>query len=104
MSYAGGKLYGKCGSRYIPLIMTSEDVDRLQLELQNREREIEELRRWTSVNGVLALVDERDHWKAAHDEVCRKLAFEIESRDENARLADEWKAEAERWRSLQYPQ
>lgn len=37
------------------------------------ERERNELRRWTSVNGVLALVDERDHWKA-EAERWRKVA------------------------------
>ena len=38
-----GKLYGKHGRAYIPLIMTSEDVDRLHLDLQSRERELAEV-------------------------------------------------------------
>ena len=39
-----GKLYGKMGRRMIPLTLTSENVDRMQLAIQDHEREIEELR------------------------------------------------------------
>ncbi len=38
-----GKLYGKMGRRLIPLTLTSEDVDRMQLAIQDRERQIEEM-------------------------------------------------------------
>ena len=37
-----GKLYGKMGRHLIPLTLTSEDVDRMQLAIQDRERQIEE--------------------------------------------------------------
>ena len=61
MEYTG-KLYGKIGRRMIPLTLTSEDVDAMQLDLQSREREIEELR-----EAAQALVDrwETPLWKDA---------------------------------------
>lgn len=61
MEYTG-KLYGKIGRRIIPLALTSEYVDTMQLDMQSREREIEELR-----EAAQALVDrwETPLWKDA---------------------------------------
>jgi hypothetical protein len=42
MTYEG-PLYGKLGRRYIPLRLTSLDVDRMEKELEFKNREIEHL-------------------------------------------------------------
>ena len=42
MEYTGN-LYGKIGREMIPLKLTSEDVDRMQIAIQDRERQIDEL-------------------------------------------------------------
>jgi hypothetical protein len=68
-----GKLYGKIGRRMIPLTLTSEDVDRMQLDLQSREREIEELREVVRSATVLIAAKGRHNTMLAYEGLRRAL-------------------------------
>lgn len=67
-------------------------VDDLLDHARRLERERDELKRWTSVNGVLELQRERDEWKRSHDHVCRELSSCENARDQNAEMAEQARA------------
>lgn len=41
-----GKIYGKVGKGYFPLEMTTEDVDRLTLLTEEKDKRIKEFKEW----------------------------------------------------------
>lgn len=38
-----GKLYGKVGKNYIPLIHTSDDVDKMEKDIIEKDKKIDEI-------------------------------------------------------------
>lgn len=69
-------------------IHTGEEAKGLCDLLNNLERELDELRRWTSVNGVIDLQRERDEAREQRD----RLAATIERLKE---LPDTWRNECQ---------
>ena len=70
MNYSG-KLYGKVGKTYIPLVLTSEDVDKMERELAEANRHIARLNE-TLGNAAIAFdtcSDQRDRLAEVLDEV-----------------------------------
>lgn len=47
----GGKLYGRMGRRYIPLVATSQDVDRLTEEVAMYKGMLQRVQQWGMIEG-----------------------------------------------------
>ena len=75
-----GKLFGKSGRSYIPLVLTSKDVDEMQRNLVSLRESLDDY-----AETVKNLEDVRDNLRTEIDRLKRELiiAYTPESRDDH---------------------